>query len=185
MSAAPDLPRTNSSLHLGKSRKRKRTSEDDDSKTAEATAIAKLRQSLPTNRINRVAKQLKQEIGCDPTELTVLLTTAGDTIIDLARQQVRQTEQSYQTIQAELLRMLKEQKERLETLETRTAFTVGDDDESLDTDDEQGLRHNHNKTRGRQPSTTLKPTRRRASTVGLFALNEEPLRASACAKQMQ
>ncbi|KAI1620377.1 hypothetical protein EDD37DRAFT_641287 [Exophiala viscosa] len=161
----------------GKSRKRKRNSDDDDSKTAEATAIAKLRQSLPTNRINRVAKQLKQEIGCDPTELTVLLTTAGDTIIDLARQQVRQTEQSYQTIQAELLRMLKEQKERLDTLETRTAFTVGDDEESLETDDEQGPRHNPKKTRGRQPSAIPQSTRRRASTVGPFAPDGEPPRA--------
>ncbi|KAK4944852.1 hypothetical protein LTR10_015771 [Elasticomyces elasticus] len=169
--------------HGGKSRKRKRTSEDDDSKAAEATAIAKLRQSLPTNRISRVAKQLKQEIGCDPTELTVLLTAAGDTIIDLARQQVRQTELSYQTIQGELLRMLKEQKERLEMLETQTAFAVGDDEGSLDTDDDQGSKQKHDNTRGRQPSAGPGSTRRRASTVGPTAHDEVPRRASECATQ--
>lgn len=64
-----------------------------------------------------MASKLKSDTGSDPTDIAVLATAARETIIDLARQQIEQTEHSYHTIQNELLRMLKQQNDRLERLE--------------------------------------------------------------------
>ncbi|KIW19201.1 hypothetical protein PV08_03495 [Exophiala spinifera] len=94
--------------------------------SAEAKALKQLREILPSKRVSRVETQLRLEMaawGCEPTETTVLVTTARDTVIDLARQQVVQTERSYQAIQAELLRMLKEQNKKLRRWERRAKTT--------------------------------------------------------------
>lgn len=180
-----DALHTDPGSPTAKFRKRKRSSEELDSETAEAKAVGKLRDSLPSNRISRVAKQLKQEIGRDPTELTVLLSAAKDTIIDLARQQVRQTEQSYQTIHAELVRMLKEQNEKLAMLEGRAAYFTGGDEENSDPDDDRSPRHKHKKSHGHRNNATPDPLRRRASTVGPFGQKKESTQAADCADQVQ
>ncbi|KIX07937.1 uncharacterized protein Z518_02591 [Rhinocladiella mackenziei CBS 650.93] len=137
-----------------KSRKRKREGDEEEqdneySVEVEANAILKLRESLPTVRLSRVRNKLIKETGKAPTEVAVLLTAAKDTIIDLARQQVVQTERSYQTIQSELLRMIKEQNGRLERLKGRARVSVevndntsvesSDDDCDEDDDEDEDL----------------------------------------------
>ncbi|KIW89921.1 uncharacterized protein Z519_09351 [Cladophialophora bantiana CBS 173.52] len=103
------------------SRKRKRDNEEARAfkrrVELEANAVKKLRESLPTVRLDRVFGKLEREEGTKPTEMAVLLTTARDTILDLARQQVLQTQRAQKTIQDELLRILKEQRDKLAELE--------------------------------------------------------------------
>ncbi|KIW34833.1 uncharacterized protein PV07_01584 [Cladophialophora immunda] len=106
------------------SRKRKRENEEAEAfkrrVEVEANAVKRLRESLPSVRLDRVFRRLEREEGMTPTEMAVLLVTARETIIDFARQQVLQTERAQKTIQDELLRVLKEQNERLAELEGKT-----------------------------------------------------------------
>ncbi|EXJ87314.1 hypothetical protein A1O3_04273 [Capronia epimyces CBS 606.96] len=114
------------------SRKRKRQYDEEISSRRageiEANAINKLRESLPTARIARVTKDLQRETGVDPTDMAVLVTTARETILDLARQQLEQTERSFQTIQTELLRMLKKQNDKLARLEGKRVEDSSDEE---------------------------------------------------------
>lgn len=97
----------------GSARDRRRASVN-----AEAEAFQRLQESLPPFRLLRVTEELRRRTGgSDPTKMAVVLTAARETIVDLARQQVAQTERSFQTIQAELLRLLTEANERLARFE--------------------------------------------------------------------
>ncbi|EXJ83477.1 hypothetical protein A1O1_07100 [Capronia coronata CBS 617.96] len=120
------------------SRKRKRGKDDESSSQkvgeVEADAVNKLRDSLPTVRVSRVARDLQRETGSDPTDIAIVATAARETIIDLARQQLEQTEQSYHLVQTELLRMLRQQNKRLERLEGKRAEDSSDE-EGADTID--------------------------------------------------
>ncbi|KIW81453.1 hypothetical protein Z517_04478 [Fonsecaea pedrosoi CBS 271.37] len=106
------------------SRKRKRNDEEAEAfkrrVEVEANAVKGLRESLPAVRLDRVSRRLEREEGIKPTEMAVLLVTSRETIIDLARQQVLQTERAQKTIQDELLRILKDQNQRLAELEGKT-----------------------------------------------------------------
>lgn len=87
-----------------------------------------------------MTRKLERETGIKPTEMAVLLTAAKETIIDLARQQVMQTEKSYQTIQTELVRLMKEQNDRLEKLQGQRIAPVQAENESSedgDSDEEE------------------------------------------------
>ncbi|OAG41961.1 hypothetical protein AYO21_03696 [Fonsecaea monophora] len=117
-------PTTPTEARPVESRKRKRNDEEAEAfkrrVEVEANAVKRLRESLPAVRLDRVSRRLEREEGIKPTEMAVLLVTSRETIIDLARQQVLQTERAQKTIQDELLRILKEQNERLVELEGKT-----------------------------------------------------------------
>jgi hypothetical protein len=127
------------------SRKRKRDNVDEEDEQGElarppadgdanvlhveALAIQRLQESVPAVRKRHVEHKLRQETGHEPSELAVLITAARETIIDLARQQVMQTQQSYHALQTELLRLLKEQTARLERLEEKERAEEEQDEE--------------------------------------------------------
>ena len=110
------------------SRKRKREDEEADEfkrrVETEAYAFKKLRESIPPIRIQCVARMLEREQGVQPTEMAVLLTTARETVLDLARQQIMQTEMVQETLQKEMVGILKKQKERLAMLEGKHETAV-------------------------------------------------------------
>ncbi|OAP56193.1 hypothetical protein AYL99_09372 [Fonsecaea erecta] len=124
----PAKPKDTPTATTVESRKRKRDNEEAEAfkrrVEVEANAVKRLRESLPTIRLNRVFHRLERQEGIKPTEMAVLLITARETIIDLARQQVLQTERAQKTIQDELLRVLKEQNERLAELEGKTKLSA-------------------------------------------------------------
>ncbi|OAL29412.1 hypothetical protein AYO22_02306 [Fonsecaea multimorphosa] len=158
------------------SRKRKRDNEEAEAfkrrVEVEANAVKRLRESLPSVRLNRVFRRLEREEGMKPTEMAVLLITARETIIDLARQQVLQTERAQKTIQDELLRVLKEQNERLAELEGKTKSSAAqvsaghgsekeveviDDTSSSSSDDSSSEEDNVQKSAGGKKANNSSP----------------------------
>ncbi|OCT50160.1 hypothetical protein CLCR_07253 [Cladophialophora carrionii] len=111
-----------------RSRKRKR---DEDGAEAfkrrvevEANAVKRLRESLPVFRLERVTHALERDEGSQPTEMAVLLTTARETIIDLARAQLLQMERMSNVVEKEMLNIVRAQRARLDELEGRKNATV-------------------------------------------------------------
>ncbi|KIW70455.1 hypothetical protein PV04_02723 [Phialophora macrospora] len=106
-----------------KPRKRKR--EEDGAEAfkrrveVEANAVKRLRESLPTFRLERVTHALERDEGSQPTEMAVLLTAARETIVDLARAQLSQMEQISDLVGKEMLNIVKAQRAKLDELEGR------------------------------------------------------------------
>jgi hypothetical protein len=90
-------------------------------------AVKRLRETLPRFRLDRVARVLEQQDGEKPTEMAVLLNTARDTILDLARAQVVQMEGASDVLQSELFKVVKGQEEKIKDLEAKLNARVATD----------------------------------------------------------
>lgn len=100
-------------------------------------AVKKLRESLPTTRIARVARNIEREEGFQPSEMAVLLIAARETVIDLARSHLAQTEKSCHAVQKELLNLVKAQQEKLEALDGTVRSKKDRESKSASKDDDE------------------------------------------------
>ncbi len=103
-------------------RKRKREGSVFANLDIEADAIKKLRESLPPERVSRVGRQLKRDSE-NISDMTILLTAARETIIDLASHQLMHAAYSVNNVQTEMVKLLQLQTERIERLES----AIGDE----------------------------------------------------------
>lgn len=76
-----------------------------------------MRETLPTFSLERVARAMERENGSKPTEMAVLLTAARDTLLDLAKAQLFQTQQVSSVVHAGMMKMISTQAKRLKELE--------------------------------------------------------------------
>lgn len=106
---------------------------------AETRAIKRLREALPGTKLTRVSQKLEQECGTHPTAMAVLVEAARETILDLARGQMRTTigfGGGQESLSGEVLRMLTEQKGRIDRLELAADKPKASTDEDEDDGEE-------------------------------------------------